>query len=470
MRDNKRCIARIRQLIAEQGVSQGDGSRVSWRAMIGDAVLTEQGLNTAAAIRSFWQRHGSTPPDTPDEPCVSQNAESDTQTPLPSTDETQSENTLVREVGRENRKLRAANEKLRAQLRIEQEQSGSFDDVASAIREIVTPLPTNGIITPPRLNSLRERIAILLWSDWHSGEVVHPSRVDGLNAYNMDICARRVWTLVRKTIALLTDAMQRCNILRIVITLGGDMNSGGIHEDLRESNEADSALTSVWTGALIGQAVWHISRIAPIDIVSIPGNHGRLSPRKKYKYPTESWDWVSYAVAHQYLSNLIDNGRVRWDLRPRWVDGFVAHNRLYLTAHGDEVKGQLGIPYYGLDRYVARLRRQQQSKDQRSIELGHTIESAGVYRLLIGHFHQFAIVKDVVINGTLKGVDEYSNGNAWEPVPAMQIVMFDDAEYGLCQIEPLYLDNPYEKHEFALPDTYAWREADDDALGYTVAG
>jgi hypothetical protein len=93
-----------------------------------------------------------------------------------------------------------------------------------------------------------------------------------------------------------------------------------------------------------------------------------------------------------------------------------------------------------------------------------------VYKLLIGHFHQFACVKDVVINGTLKGVDEYSNGNAWDPVPAMQIALFDDAEYGACQIEPLYLDNPAEEHGFALPETYAWQESDDDALEYIVSG
>lgn len=458
----KQAINRIAELVEQHGTS--------WADIVTDSTLNELGYTNTEQIRSLWRRNRNHLPPRPTRSTPASDVVIPSDDPDPNmVPLDQHPHELVREVGRENRKLRASNDKLRARLRIEQEQSGSFDDVAAAIREVVTPVPT----LPHRFESpkgLRDRIAILRWADWHNGEIVHPSRVDGLNAYNMNICARRVWTLVRKTIALLKDSRQRCDISRIVITLEGDMISGGIHEDLRESNETDCAVTAVYTGALIGQAIAMLSVLAHIDVVAVPGNHGRLSTRKKYKFPTESWDYVAYMVARQHLANYIEDGRVRWDLRPRWVDGFVAHNRLYLLAHGDEVKGQLGIPYYGLDRYVARLRKQQQSKDQRSVDLGKTLESVGVYKLLIGHFHQFAIVKDVVINGTLKGVDEYSNGNAWDPVPALQLVMFDDIEYGLCQIEPLYLDHPADEHGFALPDTYSWRETDDDALSYISIG
>ncbi len=460
----KQAINRIAELVEQHGTS--------WADIVTDSTLNELGYTNTEQIRSLWRRNRNHLPPRPTRSTPASDVVIPSDDPDPNmVPLDQHPHELVREVGRENRKLRASNDKLRARLRIEQEQSGSFDDVAAAIREVVTPLPVVQVEPPhthPR--GKRKRIANVRLADWHSGEVVHPSHVDGLNAYNMDILARRVWTLAKKTKALLEDAQQRCEIESIVVSIEGDMNSGGIHEDLRESNEVDPALGAVWTGSLIAQFIIVLTQIANVRVIAIPGNHGRLSPRKKYKFPTESWDWVSYMVAHQALKEYIDAGRIQWDLRPRWVDGFIAHNRLYLVAHGDEVKGQLGIPYYGLDRYVARLRRQQQSKDARSMELERRLESVGVYKLLIGHFHQFAIVKDVVINGTLKGVDEYSNGNAWDPVPALQLVMFDDIEYGLCQIEPLYLDHPADEHGFALPDTYSWRETDDDALSYISIG
>jgi hypothetical protein len=78
-------------------------------------------------------------------------------------------------------------------------------------------------------------VPTLFASDWHWGEVVRPSEIGGTNEYNLDIARKRVKTLTSVTCELLTQHLSTARYPGVVLLLGGDMISGDIHEELKES-------------------------------------------------------------------------------------------------------------------------------------------------------------------------------------------------------------------------------------------
>lgn len=80
-------------------------------------------------------------------------------------------------------------------------------------------------------------VPTLMLSDWHWGEVVRPEMVDGVNEYNLEIASQRFKSCIERTIDLCSNHMVKPKYPGIVVALGGDMISGDIHEELRNTND-----------------------------------------------------------------------------------------------------------------------------------------------------------------------------------------------------------------------------------------
>lgn len=327
----------------------------------------------------------------------------------------------------------------------------SIEATGAACANMICNVPSELPNTPGASQAARKRTAVLLVSDWHSTEVVRADVTRGINAYDMDTLARRVWALSRKTRAWLRDARRRWDIERLIVCILGDQYSGVIH-NLQETNECDPGFGVVWTGALTGQLIGTLAYDLPVEVHEVPGNHGRFGPKPKHKVPRETFDWLIGAFAHAQLGGLIKDKRIVWDRHNGWFDDFVVYGRRYVIAHGDQVRGSLGIPYYGIKRLISSIREQQAMLDDRERARGETLESVSVYQVLIGHFHRPALVGDMVMNGTVKGVDEFSTHEGMSPVPAMQVGFLVDPEYGTCGVEMFDVSNAVDPHGFALPE------------------
>lgn len=327
----------------------------------------------------------------------------------------------------------------------------SVEATGAAAAGLVSNVSQEPATQPSAPQAARKRTAVLLVSDWHSTEVVRADVTRGINAFDMDTLARRVWALQKKTRAWLRDARRRWDIERLIVCILGDQYSGVIH-DLQETNECDMGFGLVWTGSLTGQMIGALAQDVPVEVHEVPGNHGRFTHKPKLKVPRESADWLIGAFAHAQLGGLIRDKRVVWNRHNGWFDDFVVYGRRYVIAHGDQVRGSLGIPYYGIRRLISSIREQQAMLDDRERARGETLESVSVYQVLIGHFHRPALVGDMVMNGTVKGVDEFSTHEGMSPVPAMQVGFLIDPEYGTCGVEMFDVSNATDAHEFALPE------------------
>ena len=152
-------------------------------------------------------------------------------------------------------------------------------------------------VTPKKAGS--PGVPLALWSDWHIGEVVFREQVAGVNEYNTDIARRRVKTLVEKIIHLCFHHTVNPTYPGIVVCLGGDMISGIIHEELRETNDLTAVRQCIETFKLIASALVTLAdAFGKVWVIGVGGNHGRLTYKPRAKNRVQ--DILDYMI-YQFL-------------------------------------------------------------------------------------------------------------------------------------------------------------------------
>ena len=243
---------------------------------------------------------------------------------------------------------------------------------------------------------------LVLCSDWHWGETVDPDQVGGQNAFNRKIAKQRVKLLGSTIIDLCFNHTANPNYPGIVLALGGDMITGGIHEDLRETNDGPVTLSVVEVEEnLIGLITMLADNFGKVFVPCVPGNHGRttLKPRAKNRV-FDSWEWVIYQHLEQWFQ---DDPRVTIHV-PNEVDAhFAIYGHRFMLTHGDTLGVRGGDGIIGALGPIAR----------GALKVGRSEAQCGrdFDTLLMGHYHSYIPVGDaipVLANGSLIGYNEYA--------------------------------------------------------------
>lgn len=288
-------------------------------------------------------------------------------------------------------------------------------------------------------------VPTLFLSDFHWGEVVRPTEVNGLNKYNAQIARDRLIAVVQNAIHLLKYHVVNPNYPGIVLILGGDMVSGDIHEELTETNEAPS-IPIVFD--LFNHLVVAINSLADcfgrVFIPAVYGNHGRTTHKKRYKGAAwTSYDWLLYTMLEKHFTAQGDE-RVRFVIPEGFDVVFKIANHSYLLTHGDRLGARGGDGIIGIIgpvmRGVNRIRGFYQSS-------GVVIDT-----VLIGHYHTLLNLPRIIVNGSLKGYDEFAMGNRLEPDRARQALWLTHPEHGRTIWAPVLAD----KGEQIEPEQKDW--------------
>lgn len=277
------------------------------------------------------------------------------------------------------------------------------EELASIKRtlEVVESLEDSAL-HPPRWLSLKKptrdsATLVVMLSDLHLDEVVIPEEVDFLNAYNRTIAKMRLERWAQNVIKLARHHFNGVTYDGVVILLGGDIFSGDIHEELAQTN-ADTILGSLhfWSEYLAAAIDLLLGEFKNGVVASVVGNHGRTTrkPRAKLRART-NYDWL---LAKNLERHFRDDKRVRF-IVPEGADVLVKiYGQGHLMTHGDQAHGGSGIG--GIWPPVMRLRAR---KAQRYLAV-----EANFQTLWMGHWHQYISTPSLVVNGSLKGVDEFS--------------------------------------------------------------
>jgi hypothetical protein len=240
-------------------------------------------------------------------------------------------------------------------------------------------------------------IANLLLSDLHLDEVVFPAQVGNVNAYNRKIALDRLRLTAEKACEIGKDYIRGIKYEGATVWLGGDIFSGTIHEELRNTNEAPiMASCDFWVDPIVALLRLMADEFGKVHVPGCVGNHGRNTHKPIMKNRVEdNFDWLFYRVIARELRG---DDRFTWQL-PVTTDVSVQHyGHRYLLTHGDQFRGGSGIS--GIQTPLA-LGAFRKSKRQQAVDDPFDT-------MILGHFHQYMTLPGIIVNGSLKGLDEYA--------------------------------------------------------------
>ena len=291
--------------------------------------------------------------------------------------------------------------------------------------------------TPPKWLAPTERsagnraIAYAPGSDWHLDEVVNPDEMNGVNAFDRDIAIARLRRYYEKQVVLARDHLAGLTWEGIVHPLNGDLFSGDIHEELSDTNAAP-LLQSIdfWVEHVAAGIEMLAEEFGKVHVPVTPGNHGRRSRKSRMKgRAVDNFDWFFGRILARMFS---DDDRVTFQIPESFDIQYDIYDLTIRQEHGDAFKGGSGIA--GIWSPIAR---------------GHAKRSArGVSTdrpfdlLSIGHFHTLIFGPEWIINGSLKGYDEYAAISGFSFEPPAQAFAVVTPEHGITWRAPIFCADP----------------------------
>lgn len=274
-------------------------------------------------------------------------------------------------------------------------------------------------------------------SDIHTGEVVRPAEMADYNKFDLRICEVRLERFFQRAIEM-ADSWSGYRYDGAVLGMPGDKISGRIHDELRQTDELSPYESVLWLVPRISAGVdlW-LKRFKRVHCPASPGNHGRDDPKPRYKgRAAHNLDTLIVRLVAQQFK-----GRegVTFDVPDSIDTTFDIYDWRFSMEHGEEFQKTFsGSPEIGSLGPVKR-------GTMRKLTQSHA-EGKPFKYLLVGHFHQYvsAASQGFVMNGSVKGFDEYARGRKFKPEPPQQALMAVTPENGIVTQAPvILLDSRY---------------------------
>ena len=274
-------------------------------------------------------------------------------------------------------------------------------------------------LEPPKRGGPERTIATALLSDCHFDEVVNPAEFNWRNGYNRAIAEQRLRNFFDGVLSLSGEVINGVKMEQMVLAMAGDMLSGNIHEELRQTNEVpilDSVLH--WSEQLAAGIERLLGTFSEVYVPCVVGNHGRIDKKPRHKLRVkENYDWLLYHVVAKHFRGIEE---VVFAIPESTDHSWPVYRTNYLMTHGDQFRGGSGIAGILTPVFIG-----DQRKTRRQVALDLPYD-----HMLIGHFHQLRDFGPVLLNGSLKGYDEFAFiRNFFFELPR-QMYWLTDAEHG----------------------------------------
>jgi hypothetical protein len=275
-----------------------------------------------------------------------------------------------------------------------------------AIREMLGTLNSPNVQTSPDWLRGAQRqqsvhgTALMFLSDVHFDEVVARNQVNGCNEYNREIAVQRLKNTFRNAIVLCKGYLSRPKYDGAVVALGGDMVSGNIHDELAETNAATIMQTSLVLEEVLIEGIGEMAdAFGKVHVPCVTGNHGRIHKKPRAKNRAfENYEWAIYQRVARYFKS---DARITFDIPDGSDAMFSLYDKRYCLTHGDQFSGGNGIG--GI---MVPIRRGVAKKLERQQAIGDPFDVC-----MMGHWHAYHHMSGIIINGSVKGYDEYAAAN-----------------------------------------------------------
>jgi hypothetical protein len=267
-------------------------------------------------------------------------------------------------------------------------------------------------------------VAVIKLSDWHVGEIINAAETEGFGRFDWAIAQKRMLYITDKFIEWVNVMRHGYQIDEVRIWREGDFISGNIHQELVVTNEWPAPVATAKSGFLLAEVTSRIA--AHFKKVIVEGvdsdNHGRLNPKPQAKQKARNnWSYLAAVVAAESLKKH-SNVEFRWTEGAKYLADVLG--KKFLIMHGDGIKSQLSIPWYGLERERAR---------EATRRMGTNIPFD---YLSFGHFHVEGLISgNMIANGCLSGTTEFDHLCGRHAKPC-QVAFLVNAKHGLFNLVP----------------------------------
>ena len=306
----------------------------------------------------------------------------------------------------ENEKMKIQYQDQRREYRKYVRESGRFDHLVSELTKSVKVLNKE----KPLFNTHKQKIrilenneAVLMTSDWHIGA----NFKNYFAEYSIDIAKKRIKELTEKTV----EYCLANNVSTLHVELLGDSLDGSIHTSARIESEEDVISELMIYCEVLSEMINELSIFIPyIKVHSVIGNHTRITPNKKESITKENFERLVPFYLKARLT-AIDNIEITNSSIDDTIDVYEVKGQTIFCVHGD-----LDSPQNAVSKLSAMLK---VFPDE--VHMGHYHK----------HFEIDNYDMETVVNGSLKGTDNYAKEKRLSGSPMQKLMIYNE-EGKLC--------------------------------------
>jgi len=278
--------------------------------------------------------------------------------------------------------------------------AGLFQAVVKEMEARVKPFaPLPQAVEFRRKAEITEHVVMHL-SDGHHDQVVRPEEVGGLENYNFPVSCCRAERYVDTVVEWCHDTLApKFAFPALWVLAYGDFTSGEIHKACERSYYRNQFRNCLAIGQL--HALMYRDLAAHFDQVNVlylSGNHGRRTPKKDFGGAHDNFDYLIAEISRLHCRDL---GNVNFTIPNAWSANVNINGVGFNVSHGDDVRSNLGIPWYGMVR-----------RQKGLIALGAAAGAERCRYFCVGHHHAASVLSDVdgelLVNGSWVGTDAFA--------------------------------------------------------------
>ena len=322
---------------------------------------------------------------------------------------------------RELRKTENRLTRLQAEAFIGKQKVNRMAEAAASVKP--TPINMKVVSSGKRSGKFHNVLPI---SDLHFGEVVQPQISFGFNKYNPEIAKNRLTKLFEENYRF--ASLYGCDELHILLL--GDMISGEIHDELRETNaytapKCVSLVNSLLTGLILEYAKLY----KKVTVSCVVGNHSRTGKKLQAKNRSQdNYEHIIYSTIKDRCTAEAKNITVEFDDEATVLITEIGNQR-WMLEHGDRYNGSQAAA--GAINTVLR-------------KIGTDLRHNHADVAIMGHWHigaEGAIdaredgnMTKVYINPSLVGPDDFAVTTLHAYYPAESNVFITDGEQVVAKV------------------------------------
>ncbi len=278
--------------------------------------------------------------------------------------------------------------------------AGLFKAIASEMDVRIKPYAALPPAFDPREKNEISEHCVMHMSDGHHDQVVRPDEVGGLENYSFPVSCARAERYVDTVIEWTKDTLSPKFTFPVLWVLAyGDFTSGEIHKACERSyyrNQFKNCLAIGQLHALMFRDL--AAQFQQVNVLYLAGNHGRRTPKKDFLGAHDNWDYLVAEVARLHSRSL---SNVSFMIPDSWSANVNINGVGLNISHGDDVRSNGGIPWYGMVR-----------RQKGLIALGAAAGAQRCRYFCVGHHHVASTLSDIdgelLVNGAWVGTDAYA--------------------------------------------------------------